>query len=98
MSRTVARTNCGAWGAMVLDSNHEGTKTRRKDWQWIDRREESYFTSDGIIVGMTYRKLKDGTYAVGFKFDGRFIAYATAFDAREARACGAEMSFVLKLF
>jgi hypothetical protein len=35
---------------------------------------------------MVYRKLKGGTHAVGFIHDGKFITYATAFDAREAKA------------
>jgi hypothetical protein len=34
---------------------------------------------------MTYRKLKDGSYAVGFLANGSFVPYTCAFDAREAK-------------
>jgi len=47
---------------------------------------------------MEYSRLKDGTHAVGFKFEGRFIAYTTAFDAREARALIRAIRAVLELF
>ena len=30
---------------------------------------------------MVYKRLKNGTHAVGFVHDGKFVAYATAFDA-----------------
>jgi hypothetical protein len=47
---------------------------------------------------MTYRKLADGTYAVGFVVDRRFFAYTSAFDAREARAFIAAFRAMLDLF
>src|SRR3954468_4432251 len=47
---------------------------------------------------MEYRRLKDGTHAVGFRFEGRFIVYTTAFDAREAKALIAAVRAVMKLF
>jgi hypothetical protein len=47
---------------------------------------------------MEYRKLKSGDHAVGFPFEGGFIAYATAFDAREAKALAKGIRSVLALF
>ena len=47
---------------------------------------------------MTYRKLKDGIHAVGFTHDGRFLAYACAFDAREANALVRAIHAVMDLF
>ena len=47
---------------------------------------------------MVYRKLKDGTHAVGFTIDGRFIAYASAFDAREAKALVKAIHAIMDLF
>jgi hypothetical protein len=47
---------------------------------------------------MTYRKLKDGAYAVGFNVDGRFIAHTSAFDAREAKALVKAIHAVIDLF
>jgi hypothetical protein len=47
---------------------------------------------------VTYRKLKDGSYAVGYIVDGRFIAHASAFDAREAKALVKAIHAVLELF
>jgi hypothetical protein len=47
---------------------------------------------------MTYRKLGDGSYAVGFVADRHFIAYASAYDAREARALVAAIRALLDLF
>jgi hypothetical protein len=47
---------------------------------------------------MVYRKLKNGTHAVGFEFEGRFIAYASAFDAREAKALVKAIHAVIELF
>ena len=47
---------------------------------------------------MVYRKLKDGTHAVGFTYQGRFLAYACAFDAREAKALVRAFHAVLALF
>jgi hypothetical protein len=47
---------------------------------------------------MEYRKLKDGTHAVGFMMDDRFIPYATAFDGRVARALIKAIHSVLDLF
>lgn len=47
---------------------------------------------------MVYRKLKDGTHAVGFMHSGKFIAYATAFDAKEAKALIKAWRALLELF
>jgi hypothetical protein len=47
---------------------------------------------------MTYKRLGDGTYAVGFPFEGRFIAWASAFDQREARALLRAINAVIDLF
>jgi hypothetical protein len=47
---------------------------------------------------MTYRKLKDGSYAAGFIFDRRFIPCTSAFDAREAKALVKAVNAVLELF
>ncbi len=47
---------------------------------------------------MVYRKLKNGIHAVGFVHEGKFVAYATAFDAREARALLKAWRAVLELF
>jgi len=47
---------------------------------------------------MVYKKLENGTHAVGFLHEGKFIAYATAFDAREARALLKAWRAVLELF
>jgi len=47
---------------------------------------------------MVYRKLKNGTHAVGFVHEGKFLAYATAFDAREAKALLRAWRAVLELF
>jgi hypothetical protein len=47
---------------------------------------------------MVYKKLKDGTHAVGFMHQGKFIAYATAFDAQEAKALLKAWRAVLELF
>jgi hypothetical protein len=47
---------------------------------------------------MTYRKLKDGTHAVGFTHDRRFLVYASAFDAREAKALVKTIHAVMELF
>ena len=47
---------------------------------------------------MTYRKLKNGTHAVGFTHQGRFLAYASAFDAREAKALVKAIHAVMDLF
>jgi hypothetical protein len=47
---------------------------------------------------MIYRKLKNGTHAVGFTYQGQFLAYATAFDAREAKALSKAIHAVIELF
>ena len=47
---------------------------------------------------MTYRRLPDGTHAIGFTYDRRFIAYASAYDAREAKALVKALRSVLDLF
>jgi hypothetical protein len=47
---------------------------------------------------MIYRKLKDGTRAVGFSHEGRFLVYASAFDAREAKALLKAIHAVFDLF
>jgi hypothetical protein len=47
---------------------------------------------------MVYRKLKNGIHAVGFVHAGKFVAYATAFDAREAKALLKAWRAVLELF
>jgi hypothetical protein len=47
---------------------------------------------------MVYRKLKNGVHAVGFVHEGKFLAYATAFDAREAKALLKAWRAVLELF
>jgi hypothetical protein len=47
---------------------------------------------------MVYRKLKNGIHAVGFVHDGKFVAYATAFDAREAKALLKAWRAILELF
>ena len=47
---------------------------------------------------MIYRKLKKGVHAVGFLHEGKFVAYATAFDAREAKALLKAWRAVLELF
>ena len=52
----------------------------------------------GIPGAMTYKRLSDGSYAVGFRFEGRFIAYASAFDQKEARALIRAINAVIDLF
>lgn len=47
---------------------------------------------------MIYRKLKNGIHAIGFKLDGKFIVYASAFDAREAKALIRAIAAVMDLF
>jgi len=47
---------------------------------------------------MVYRKLKDGTHAVGFAHGGSFIVYTSAFDAREAKALLKAIRAVFDLF
>jgi predicted HAD superfamily Cof-like phosphohydrolase len=47
---------------------------------------------------MVYRKLKNGTHAVGFVHGGSFIVYASAFDAREAKALLKAIRAVFDLF
>jgi hypothetical protein len=47
---------------------------------------------------MDYKRLKDGTYVVGFRMDGRFISYCSAFDAREAKALVKAIRSILDLF
>ncbi|PYV35858.1 MAG: hypothetical protein DMG22_01000 [Acidobacteria bacterium] len=47
---------------------------------------------------MVYKRLKNGTHAVGFVHDGKFVAYATAFDAKEAKALIKAWRAVLELF
>ena len=47
---------------------------------------------------MTYRKLKDGSYAVGLVVDGQFIPEASAFSAREAKAFVKAIHAVFGLF
>jgi hypothetical protein len=47
---------------------------------------------------MVYRKLANGTHAVGFVHGGSFLAYATAFDAREAKALLKAIHAVFDLF
>jgi hypothetical protein len=47
---------------------------------------------------MVYRKLKDGTHAVGFVHGGSFIVHTTAFDAREAKALLKAIRAVFDLF
>ena len=47
---------------------------------------------------MVYRKLKNGTHAVGFVHDGSFIVYATAFDAKEAMALIKAWRAIMDLF
>ncbi len=47
---------------------------------------------------MIYRRLGDGTHAIGIVVDGRFLVYASAFDAREAKALLKAWRAVLDLF
>lgn len=47
---------------------------------------------------MVYRKLPNGDHAVGFIHEGKFLAYATAFDAKEAKALLKAWRAVLELF
>jgi hypothetical protein len=47
---------------------------------------------------MVYRKLKNGIHAVGFTYQGRFIACSSAFDAREAKALVKALHAVMELF
>ncbi|HKO05571.1 MAG TPA: hypothetical protein VJW51_12515 [Candidatus Acidoferrales bacterium] len=47
---------------------------------------------------MTYKKMNDGTYAVGYLHRGSFIAYTTAFDVKEAKALINVWRAVLDLF
>ena len=47
---------------------------------------------------MIYRKLKDGTHTIGIVVDKRFFVYASAYDAREAKALLKAWRAVLDLF
>ena len=47
---------------------------------------------------MVYRKLKNGIHAVGFVHKGRFVVYATAFDAQEAKALVKAWRAIMDLF
>lgn len=47
---------------------------------------------------MIYRKLQDGTHAVGFTYNGQFLVYACAYDAREAKALTKAHRALMDLF